>query len=96
MVAQIKKEVNIKKLMRHLSFVKDKDKKIPIGTDNNGVNMAIPGKPKFLRTLTIKRFHFVKLFFCFLGKILKYHELTHSPKKVKINTPKIPPPTVLI
>lgn len=78
-----------------LSFVKDKERKMPIGIDNNGVKKAIPGSPKFLLTFTIKRFQEVNTRLVLFGNNLLYHIEIISPKKVKTKTPMIPPPTVL-
>ena len=89
------KDNNINKLILHLFFVSESDRKIPTGILNNGVSMAIPGKPKLLLNLTTKRFQLVKILFCLFGKKRLYQRLTNSPKKVKTNTPRIPPPTVL-
>ena len=61
------KDINMNKLILHLFLVNDKDRKIPTGILNKGVNIAIPGNPKLLRNLTTNRFHPVKMRFCLFG-----------------------------
>lgn len=66
-VAHIRNEVSIKNAIRHLFFVSDIAKIIPRGIDKIGVSIAIPGKPKFRRILTINLFQEVKTLMVLLG-----------------------------
>jgi hypothetical protein len=50
--AQIKKDIPINKRICFLFLVMDKESTIPIGIDNSGVIIAIPGNPKFLLNFT--------------------------------------------
>lgn len=94
-VDQIINERNMKNKILNLSLLTDIERKIPTGILKIGVNIAMPGIPKLLLIRTINLFHEVNLRFVRLGNIFLNQRLRNSPKKVKMNTPNIPPPTVL-
>lgn len=93
--AQIANDKAINKIMRVLFFVSDIEIIIPRGIDNNGVNMATPGKPKFLLNLTKNLLDLLKTTFFRFGNILSKPLPIASPKYVKAKTPNMPPPTVV-
>ena len=65
----IRKDKDIKKAILGLSFVRERERNIPTGILNIGVSIAIPGKPKFLRKRTTRRFQEVKTRLVLFGNI---------------------------